>query len=142
MSFDLQLVNSDLSLKPDGTLRTVTGSAKLRQDIIKIILTPLASVSFHLWYGSDINESVIGEVLSFARLNEDITSALTQSLTRLQRLQRAQSTGQRVQLSEIIGTIQEIQVQRNPIDPRQVNVIVSVLSRELTAVEEVFTISG
>ena len=142
MSFDLQLINSDLNIKPDGTIRTVNGTTKLKQDIIKIILTPLGSVSFHLWYGSNITDNNIGEILSDAMLNENISSAISESLGRLQKLQRAQSTGQNVKLSEIISTIREIRVQRNPIDLRQINVTVSVMSRDLTAIEEVFTISG
>ncbi len=142
MSFDLQLVNSDISIKPDGTVRTVAGTAKLKQDIIKIILTPLGSVSFHLWYGSNITDDNIGNILSDARLNENIGTAISESLKRLQQLQRAQSTGQNVKLSEIISTIREIRIQRSSIDQRQVNVVVSVLSRDLTAVEEIFTISG
>ena len=142
MSFDLDLTNSDLGIKPDGTVRTVIGTAKLQQDIIKIVLTPLGSVRFHPWYGSSISDDTIGSIISDARLNEDLTSALSESLGTLQTLQRAQSTGQKVSLSEIISTIQGVEVQRNPIDLRQVNVIVSVLSRDLNAVEEIFTISS
>lgn len=141
MSFDLALINSDLSKKPDGTIRTITKSDKLRQDIIKIILTPLGSVKYHLWYGSSINEGTIGEVLPDSMLFQDITSALQQSLSRLQTLQRAQASGQRVELSEILASINEIQIQRNPSDPRQTNVIVVTMSKDFNAVEEIFTIN-
>ena len=140
MSFDLALINSDLNKKPDGTIRTVTRSDKLKQDIIKIILTPLSSVKYHLWYGSSINEGTIGEVLPDSMLFQDISSAIQQSLSRLQTLQRAQASGQRVELSEILASINDIQVQRNLDDPRQVNVIVVTMSKDFTAVEEMFTV--
>ena len=142
MSFDLQLINGDLSLNADGSIRTVTGTDKLKQDIVKIILTPIGSVIFHPWYGSSITDENIGEVIPIARLSENITIALSESLGRLQKLQRSQATGQKVLLSEMISTVKEIAVQRNSIDLRQVNVIVVVISRDLTTVEEVFTISG
>lgn len=141
MSFDLALINSDLSINADGTIKTVTRSDKLKQDIVKIILTPIGSVKFHPWYGSAVNDGTIGEVLPDSMLFQDITTAIQQSLSRLQTLQRAQASGQRVDLSEVLATIQDIQIQRKYDDPRQINVIVVVLSKDYTAVEEIFTIN-
>lgn len=141
MSFDLALIDSDLSRMPDGTIRTVNRADKLKQDIVKIILTPISSLKYHPWYGSAINEGTIGEVLPDSMLFQDITTAIQQSLSKLQTLQRAQASGQRVELSEILASINEIQVQRNPGDPRQVNVIVVAMSKDFNAVEEIFMIS-
>ena len=141
MSFDLALVDSDISIKTDGSMRTIENSDKLRQDIIKIILTPLGSVRFHPWYGSSINDGVIGEVLPDSMLFQDISSALLLSLDRLKTLQRAQSTGQRVSMAEMLGLVRDISVQRNPIDPRQVNVLVFAISKDFNSVQETFTIS-
>lgn len=141
MSFDLALVDSDISIKPDGTLRTVTDTNKLKQDVVKIILTPLNSVRFHPWYGSDINEGLIGEVPTDSILFQKISGALTQSLNRLQTLQRSQATGQRVTPAEMIAAIRSVSVQRAIDDPRQVNVVVILLSKDLTAIEEIFSIS-
>lgn len=141
MSFDLALINSDINIKPDGTLRIVADTDKLKQDVVKIILTPVNSVKFHPWYGSEINEGIIGEIPSDSVLFQQISNALTQSINRLQTLQRSQSTGQKVTLAEMIASIRSINVQRAFDDPRQVNVIVTLLSKDLTAVEEVFSIS-
>ena len=141
MSFDLALIDSDLSRMPDGTIRTVNRANKLKQDIVKIILTPIGSLRYHPWYGSSINEGTIGEVLPDSMLYQDITTAIQQSLSRLQTLQRAQASGQRVELSEILASVNDIQIQRNPSDPRQVNVIVVAMSKDFTAVEEIFMIS-
>lgn len=141
MSFDLALVNSDLSIRPDGAIRTVDRADKLKQDIIKIVLTPLGSVRFHPWYGCAINDNIIGETLPDNMLFQEIASALQQSLSRLQTLQRSQATGQRVTKSEIIGAIRDILVQRKVEDPRQVNVVVFAVSKDYNSVEEVFTIA-
>ena len=140
MSFDLALIDSDISLKTDGTVRTVEKSDKLRQDIIKIILTPLGSVRFHAWYGSSINEGTIGEVLPDNILFQDISTAITQSLLRLRTLQISQATGQRVSLSEMLGSIRDIAIQRNLSDPRQVNVLVFAISKDFNSMQETFTI--
>lgn len=141
MSFDLALIDSDINIKPDGTLRTVSNTAKLKQDIIKVILTPLNSVKFHRWYGSSINEGTIGEIPSDTMLFQHISTALTQSLQRLQQLQRSQATGQTVTPAEMLASIRNVDIQRAFDDPRQVNVVVVVLSKDLTAVEEMFTIN-
>ena len=140
MSFDLALINSDLSIKSDGTVRTVTKTDKLKQDVVKIILTPLGSMRFHDWYGSNINENTIGNILPENILFNDISSSISESLERLRTLQRSQASYQKMDPSEIIVSIAEINVQRDIVDPRQVNVIVKVISRDLIPVEEIFTI--
>jgi phage baseplate assembly protein W len=140
MSFDLALIDSDIKIKADGTIRTVEDTNKLRQDVIKIILTPLGSVKFHQWYGSNINEGTIGQVPADNMLFEDISASISDSLRKLQTLQRAQATGQNVTLSELIAAIEDINVQRSINDLRQVQVIVSVLTRGLTKIDEVFAI--
>jgi len=141
MSFDLELIDSDLNIKADGSIRTVDKTNKLRQDIIKIILTPLGSVKFHPWYGSGINDGLIGELVPDNMLFQDINTSILQSLSKLQTLQRSQATSQRVSLSEMIASVRDILVQRNQSDPRQVNVIVYVISKDFNAVEESFAIS-
>ena len=37
MSFDLALERGDLKINRDGTVKTVSGNSKIRQDIIKIL---------------------------------------------------------------------------------------------------------
>ena len=142
MSFDLALIDSDLNIKPDGTIRTYQDTNKLRQDVIKIILTPINSSKIHPWYGSSVNEGTIGNFIPDNMLFENINSAISESLKKLQILQRAQSTAQRVTLSELISSIERIDVQRTINDRRQVQVFVSILTRGLTAIDEVFSIRG
>jgi hypothetical protein len=57
MSWSLQLVNGDLFLQ-GGSLSTVTGSAKLVQDLSCWLLQPLGANSLHTSYGSILEYGV------------------------------------------------------------------------------------
>jgi len=140
MSFDLEIVDSDIKIKADGTISTITDTPKLRQDIIKIILTPLSSNKFHPWYGCSVTEAISGRNMPSNMMVEEIRTTVSQSLDRLKTLQIAQASGQSVSLAEMISAIGEIQSGRNPIDPRQINVLISVLTKRLTKIEEIFTV--
>ena len=140
MSFDLKIVNNGLSLNPDGTLQTVVDNEKLRQDIVKAILTPLGSNRYFRWYGSMIAVRVIGESLDETQTVAEIETAVQNSLSNLISLQKAQSRTQYVSAGEMIAAIQNVIVQRDPADPRQYQIFISVLTRKLTEVEEVFSL--
>lgn len=140
MSFDFEIVNSDIKIKADGTVSTITDTPKLRQDVLKIILTPIGSNKFHPWYGCSVTEAVAGRNLPENMMLGEIRATISDSLNKLKTLQIAQSSGQSVSLAEIISVIGNIEAGRNPIDPRQVNVLVSVLTKRLTKIEEIFTV--
>jgi len=142
MSFDLALINGDIQIKADGSVRTVENTDKLKQDIVKVILTPINNSRFHPWYGTNIVDDNIGKIASDSVLFQQIDLAITDGLSRLQKLQLAQSTSQVVTFAETLASIEEVAVQRAPDDPRQVNVVVVVLSKDLSAVEEMFTINN
>jgi phage baseplate assembly protein W len=140
MSFDLELIDGDLKIKADGSLRTVSDTPKLRQDILKIILTSLGSNKFHPWYGCSITDSSIGSAYPDNLLFADVESAIKQSLDRLKTLQKAQSSIQRVTLAEMISSVELVEAERDIVDPRQINIRVVVITKNLSRVEEVFTI--
>lgn len=140
MSFDLEITNGDLSIKADGTMRTVTDTPKLRQDILKIILTTLGSNKFHPWYGCSVSNSAIGRNYPDNLLFSEIQTSIKQSLDRLKTLQMAQASGQTVSLAEMIAEVESVEVERNLADPRQLNIRVNVWTKRLTKVEELFTI--
>jgi len=142
MSFDLEITNSDLRINPDGSIRTITDTPKLRQDVIKIVLTPLGSNRHHQWYGCTITDDVVGRDLPEDMLMADITESIESSLFRLKQLQGSQTSMQDVSLSEMIAEIGPVIAQRNRADPRQINIIISVFSRRLVNIEEVFTVIG
>lgn len=140
MSFDLQLIDNDLKIGADGKIKVVRDTVKLRQDILKIILTPIGSLTDHPWYGCTIDDNIVGKNLPEHILVAEIQSSITDSLKRLQKLQISQSATQKVTLSEIIGVIAEVDVQRDVTDRRQLNVTVTVLTKKMGKIEELFTI--
>lgn len=140
MSFDLKIVNNDLSLNRDGTLQTVYDNDKLTQDIIKSVITPLGSNPFHRWIGSTINARTIGQVLDASHTEAEATRALQDTLTNIVALQNEQAKGQYISPGEQIAAILKVSVVRNSNDPTQWEITVSVLTRKLTTVEESFTL--
>jgi phage baseplate assembly protein W len=140
MSFDLELIDGDLSIKADGAARTISETPKLRQDILKVLLTAIGSNKFHPWYGCAVTDSVIGKGYANNLMISAITTSISQSLDRLKTLQMAQASAQKVSLAEMITEVLNVEVGRNPEDPRQLNIRVTVLTRRLTQVEEIFTL--
>lgn len=142
MSFDLHLIDGDIKVQPDGKIKIIVGTPKLRQDILKIILTPIGESKYHRWYGCTISDDIVGATVPPGMIVQEINIAITESLDNLKRLQQIQSSYQDVKLSEILDSIEYVDVGRNVSDPRQVNVVVSVLSKKLEKIDEVFSITS
>ena len=142
MSFDLALIENDLKLLPNGDIKTVSDTTKLRQDILKIILTSLGSNRFHPWYGCSVGDDIIGKNLPQNLLDLGIQTSVSQSLERLKKLQLQQQTNQHVTLAELINTIGPIFSYRAPEDPRQIKIDVTVFTRRLTEIRELFTLEA
>lgn len=140
MSFDLKIINNDLSINPDGSLQTVRDNNKLIQDILKIVLTSAGSNKIYRWYGSSLGTSVIGNVLDSSQLETEISRSIQNALTNLIALQKAQSRTQYVSAGETIASIRNISVLRNDEDPRFYEIGISVLTRKLNIVEDTFTL--
>ena len=140
MSFDLRIVNNDLSINPDGSLQTVRNNEKLVQDILKAILTPLGSNKFFKWYGCIIAERIVGQILDASLTEIEARRSIQDTLTNLIALQKAQSRTQYVSAGESIAAVKEILVLRNAVDPRQYEIYVAVLTRKLTIAETTFTL--
>lgn len=140
MSFDLKIENNGLVLNPDGTLQTVRDNAKLAQDIVKGVLTPLGSNKFFRWYGSTVSVRTIGQALDATVTQTEIERSIQDFLSNLISLQKAQARVQYVSAGEQIASIRSVSALRDPNDPRQWQILVSVLTRKLTVVEETFTL--
>jgi hypothetical protein len=141
MSFDLKIENNDLAINPDGSIQTVRDNAKLSQDIIKAILTPIGSNKFFTWYGSEVGSRTIGQAFDMTLNKIEIERTIQDTLSNIITLQQAQERYQYVSGGELIAAIKEISVLRDPNDPRQLQITVSVLTRKLTVVEETFTLT-
>lgn len=140
MSFDLALNMGDLKINNDGTIDTVAGNSKLRQDILKILLTEVGDNKFHPKYGSHIGALEIGSSADNRLISLDLESSARTALENLMSLQRSQSRRQSLSSGEIILDILDVKVTRDTVDPRLYNIFVSVLTQELTEVRSSVTI--
>jgi hypothetical protein len=142
MSFDLAVKAGDFVIK-NSDLQTIKGTDKLVQDILKIAMTEAGSNPLQPWYGSLVSKSLIGSYLQI-----DITVAMAKSqlqnaIENLQNLQSLQvKSGQRVDPSEQISFIKDINVSQNTIDPRIWEVRIIVLNRVFGKVVASFTASN
>jgi len=132
MSFDLKIKNGDISLNRDGSITTVIGNNKLRQDILKILLTDLGSNKYHKRYGSYIGRLNIGDVSDNMLISLDLERSAMNAVKNLMALQRFQAKKQGLNPGEIIVDINYVSVTRDELDPRLYNITVSVMTREIT----------
>ncbi len=141
MSFDLRLVNGDLSIK-SGDLDTVSASDKLIQDILKIAITQAGANPFATWYGSLVSRTLIGSNLDDRIIVSAAESQLRLALTTLQNLQIKQvEMRQPMVAAEQIASILDISVERYKLDPRLFNVSIKCLTKAFKPVETSFLVS-
>ena len=140
MSFDLKIKNGDLVIGNSGSLELVSGNNKIRQDIVKILLTNIGDNKFHARYGSDLGAFKIGTSADQSMLELDLKRSVEDAIRYLIFLQKNQSKRQVLSLSEIILDIVDIKVERDFGDPRLYNVYISILTQKLDPIEEIITI--
>lgn len=140
MSFDLKLKNGDLVLANGGDLSIVSGNQKIRQDIVKILLTKLGDNRFHSRYGSDVGSLKIGEIIDQSLIELDMKKSAEEAIRYLISLQKNQSRSQFLSLSETIVDISNIETERDSVDPRLYSIFVSVLTQKMDIIEESITI--
>lgn len=128
MSFDLKLVNGDLTLSASKDLDIVKDNEKLYQDMLKIIISPLGSNKIHTWYGSSVNTSLIGNPLSESIFTDAAEQQVISALENLQMLQKTQAKTQNVSNYERIVSIKYVSVEQSDTDPRLIEVKASVIT--------------
>ena len=140
MSFDLKIKNGDIVLDDSGSLSLVSGNQKIRQDIVKILLTNFGDNKFHPKYGSNVAALKIGEVADQKIIEMDIKRSAEEAIRNLISLQRSQARSQYLSVSETIVDISNISTERDTDDPRLYNIYISVLTQKLDIIDEVITI--
>lgn len=140
MSFDLKIKNGDLSIGDSGALDVVSGNNKIRQDIVKILLTNIGENRFHSRYGSDLGAFKIGDVSDQTMIELDLKRSVEEAIRYIMFLQKNQSKYQVLSLSEIILEIVDIRTERDSGDPRLYNIYISILTQKLDQIEEIITI--
>lgn len=136
MSFDLKISGGDISIGTNGDLNTVYDNAKLRQDIIKILLTKIGENKFHSTYGSRVGALEIGFVADKELIELDLQSSVEDAIRYLIRAQQVQQRRQYLTPGEVISGIKSIIVERDKLDPRMYNIYVSVYTKKLTVITE------
>ena len=140
MSFDLRIRNGDLSIGPEGTMKLISNNEKLRQDIVKILLTDVGDNEFHKFYGSRVGALEIGSVADRSIIDADLEASVRRALSNLISMQKVQSRKQYLTPGEKILEVTSVSVERDNIDPRLYNVFISVLTQKLSTISEVITI--
>lgn len=142
MSFDLKITKGDLRLSDTRDIAIVENSDKLRQEVLKIVATPIGGNQFFPWYGSPIERSLVGTSFETDFISAIATTQLRTSLETLQNLQKEQlKTPQIVTPQEQIAAVQDISVQRNTVDPRFFAIVITVLSKAFRRVQTSLQVS-
>jgi phage baseplate assembly protein W len=140
MSFDLSIEKGDIKISSSGSVETVSENSKLKQDIVKILLTDLGDNKFHPKYGSYVGALQIGHYSDNKLMSLDIESSAKNAIKNLIALQRAQARRQALTPGEIIVDVLSVMVKRDTVDPRLYNIFVSVLTQELTEVSTLVSV--
>lgn len=140
MSFDLKIDGGDIKLNHDGSLSTVYDNEKLRQDIVKILLTKLGENNYHPAYGSEVGAITIGQVPDRELLELDLESSVRDSIGKIISLQRRQSKRQFLTPGERLVSILDVSAYRDELDPRMYSIFISVQTGELNELKESVTV--
>jgi hypothetical protein len=140
MSFDLKIEGGDIKIDADGTVSTVFDNYKLRQDIVKILLTKLGENKYHPTYGSEIGSIQIGNIPDLEFLETDLKASVENSIQKIIALQKGQSRSQFLTPGERLIGISKVSVERDTIDPRLYNIFIGVQTGALTTITESVTI--
>lgn len=114
-------IMNDLAFDSGGRLRQVTGLDKVRQQVVKAILTALGANQFHPDYGSTAQE-LIGQkfdIFAQLKLQQTIQGAV-------QGLIAEQQSIVNLPLDETITRISNLQVSQASSDPRTLNVLIKI----------------
>jgi len=141
MSFDIRLVNGDIQLGGNGDVDRVVDSEKLAQDVIKLLNTTIGSDPLNPNYGSTLTSSDIGQAIaSPTNMAAQAQAVIAQGLDQLIAIQGLQRSIQTVTDAETIMDFDAPVVEIDPIEPRQFNIIVNAISRDLTPIAIAFTV--
>lgn len=127
MSYDLKLQNGDIILNEDSDVALITDKDKAIQDAIKIMITPQNSNKFYGFYGSLLNERLLGRNFDAQEMTQLLTVSIAEAIGTLMKLQAAQKQYQAVTPSEQIVELKKVSVVRDTVEPRQLNVFVSLV---------------
>ena len=128
-------IQKDINITEQGTLETVVGTAKVRQAVLKTLLTVVGTNPFNLAYGSLLS-NVIGQKFDLYtqfNLQQSVQSAVD-FLIQQQQLQPA------IPANETILRVSAVNLDQDPTDPRTVKVNIRILTASFEEVTVTFGI--
>jgi len=140
MSFDLKIEGGDIKLSRDGAVDIVFDNNKLRQDIVKILLTALGENKYHPNYGSEVGSLSIGSIPDPELVESDLRSSVYEAIRKLISLQNSQAKRQFVTPGERIISVLNISVSRDVADPRLYSIFITVQTGAITTITENITV--
>lgn len=142
MSFDLRLVNGDLVVESQGSLKEARDEVKLVQDILKVLFTATGDNAVHPWYGTPLLSRVVGAAWDDEILQSEISSAIQYGLNNIKTLQQLQQRdNQFLTPRELLASIADIQAKFDPVDKRKLAIKVDVVARSNELISETFLIN-
>lgn len=141
MSYDLRLQNGDVVLGGDADFDIVTDSDKLIQDVIKMVTTNQGSNRFQPAIGSLINKRLIGQTLNAQNTVTVLQASVQEALVLLQKLQKQQAQTQALSPAEMLVQINSIDVSRDSVEPRQLNVVLKLTAGDGSLLTETLTMT-
>lgn len=140
MSFDLRTIEGDIVINRRGDVDNVVNSDKLAQDVLKVLNTTLGSDPLNPNYGSLLTAASIGQMSNIDIVTVQIQNIIEQALQNLIQMQTLQKTYQYVSDAETIVDFDSPIVEQSATDPRQYNIIVSAVSRDMTPITMSFMV--
>lgn len=116
-------IQKDVNINEQGRFDVVTGRDKVRQSVLKALLTITGSNQFHTTYGSLLSNIVGQKFDIFTQFN------LQQSIQDAVEFLIAQQQQQiSIPLAELILRVSSVDVQQDPTDPRTIQVVIKILT--------------
>lgn len=116
-------IQKDINVTPQGRLDTTVGSDKVRQEVLKALLTVRGANKFQSAYGSLLSNS-IGQ--KFTLLTQfSLQQSIQDAIDFLIQQQQLQPT---IPLTEVILRLNSVTLTPNTADPRTLEVVISVLT--------------
>jgi phage baseplate assembly protein W len=131
MSFDVAIVNGDLSIDDLGQLALVRDINKVAQDVVRVITTTKGSDPLNTSYGISSLTRAIGAMQATGTLAATLEAEITTSLNNLIAEQDRLALIQTLTTAERIQQIDSVVVTLEPADPRQLNVAISMTLESL-----------
>lgn len=141
LSYDLKLVDGDISIDAAGQIAIVKDEEKLIQDVLKLLFTSTGELAQHPWYGTALLTKVIGESVDPKLTIKEVSSSIGFGLNNLKQLQQLQQRdGQFLTNKELINSIQSINVKLDENDPRKMVISIELITKSNTVISESFVI--